>query len=747
MTRRALPPLVGLLVFGLLGVACGLPHIDDFKARPLAQTSFVYAADGSLITQLHAREDRVVLRYAQMPGSIRDAAVSIEDRRFWWHHGFDLRAIARAAYQDAAAGQVVEGGSTITQQLVKNLYVGNADTLRRKIDEATLAWQLEDRLSKRQILTKYLNTVYFGEGAYGVEAAARTYFAEDASDLTVPQSATLAGLITSPNHFDPFLNPTSAMGRRNVVLRLMHTQGYIGFREYHAALSTPLRVHRDARVAEQHYPYPYFVDYLKRWFLANPAFGATYADRKKLLFTGGLQIHTTLNPSLQEAAQGSVDAVLAYPHDPAAAITALDPRTGYVRAMVGGDPQAYWANRGTGRVNLATGAGGTGRHTGSAFKPFALVTALENGITPSTVFAAPSTIDIPEDGGGVWHVVNAEGGGYGSMTLEAATIYSVNTVYAQLIHELGADRVVSTAQRMGLRCCTRVGEPKTPLLPYDSAVLGTNDVNTLEMASAYGTLATGGQHVNPIPVSQITDAEGKVIWEAHPRPTQVVDPQVASVTDDILQKVVLYGTGTAANIGRPQIGKTGTADSHSDAWFVGAVPQLVTSVWVGFPQGNIRMEPPTTRITVFGGTWPAEIWRLFMLKAVSSLPARPFPTPAVGYVSVAVDVTQNPYCLPNPYTLPQNIRSLQFIQGTEPSKTCTTPTATHRVTIPSVIGLSQVEAAAALEQAGFYVKLAAMPSTQPPGTVISQSPSAGTSAQTTSTITITLAVAPPSPSG
>ncbi len=254
MTRRALPPLVGLLVFGLLGVACGLPHIDDFKARPLAQTSFVYAADGSLITQLHAREDRVVLRYAQMPGSIRDAAVAIEDRRFWWHHGFDLRAIARAAYQDAAAGQVVEGGSTITQQLVKNLYVGNADTLRRKIDEATLAWQLEDRLSKRQILTKYLNTVYLGEGAYGVEAAARTYFAEDASDLTVPQSATLAGLITSPNHFDPFLNPTSAMGRRNVVLRLMHSPGVhrlprVSRGALHPPAGTPRRTCRRAALS------------------------------------------------------------------------------------------------------------------------------------------------------------------------------------------------------------------------------------------------------------------------------------------------------------------------------------------------------------------------------------------------------------------------------------------------------------------------------------------------------------------
>ncbi len=366
------------------------------------------------------------------------------------------------------------------------------------------------------------------------------------------------------------------------------------------------------------------------------------------------------------------------------------------------------------------------------------MTALENGISPSTVFAAPSSIDIPLSNGQVWHVTNAEGSGYGSMTLESATINSVNTVYAQLIQLLGADKVVETAKRMGLRCCTRVGEPKTPLLPYLSAVLGTNEVNTLEMASAYGTLATGGQHVNPVPVISITDATGNVVWEAHPKPTQVVDPQVASTADSILQEAVLYGTGTSANIGRPQIGKTGTADTHTNAWFVGSLPQLTAAVWVGFPQGQIQMEPPTTRITVFGGTWPAQIWRLFMLKAARDLPVRPFPTPDVGYVSVAVDVTQDPYCLPNPYTLPQNIDTLQFILGTQPTKACDTPTSLDRVSVPSVIGMPQTGAQAILEQAGFYVDVSLTESTQPSGAVVYQVPAAGTRALQTSTITLTV---------
>ncbi len=587
MNRRALPLFAGIVVLASLTVSCGLPHLEDYKTRPLAQTTFVYAADGSLITSLHAREDRVVLRYAQMPQTVRDAAVSIEDRRFYWHHGVDVQAIIRAAYEDATAGRVVEGGSTITQQLVKNLYVGGANTFGRKVDEAALAWQLENRLTKQEILTRYLNTVYFGEGAYGVEAAAQTYFAEPARRLSLAESAMLAGLITAPNHFDPYINPDAARGRRDVVLRLMHQQGMIADRAaYRNALAEPLEVRHNTGAGQERYPYPYFIDYFKRWFLSNPTFGASYADRKKLLFTGGLRITTTLDPALQRAAQSAVRSILPYRSDPDAALTSLDPRTGYVRAMVGGKDKAYWSGTDAGRVNLATGAGGSGRQTGSAFKPFALVAALENGMSPSTVFSAPSSIDIPEPDGSIWHVTNAEGSGYGSMSLESATIDSVNTVYAQVIHQLGADRVVETAKRMGMRCCIRVGEPKTPLLPYDSAVLGTNEVNPLEMASGYGTLATGGQHVNPIPAISITDAQGNVVWQANPSPRQVVDPRVASVADDILQKVVLYGTGKSANIGRPQIGKTGTAQTHTNAWFVGAVPQLVTSVWVGFHRGR-----------------------------------------------------------------------------------------------------------------------------------------------------------------
>jgi penicillin-binding protein 1A len=726
-------------MLAVVSAACGaLPRLEDYRqhALPLAQTSFLYASDGSLITELHAGEDRVVLSRRQIPQSMRDAAVAIEDKRFYYHHGVDLRAIVRAAYADATEGRIVEGGSTITQQLVKQLYVGGAQTFRRKIDEAALAWQLEDQLTKDQILTKYLNTVYFGQGAYGVQAAARSYFGIDAKELTVAQSALLAGLIQAPNDFDPFAYPVHSRRRRNLVLRVMVEQQVLSAADFEVARMEPIELY--TTVTQERYPFPYFVDYFKQWFLSNPAFGATREDRYRVLFTGGLRITTTLDPDYQRWAQTAVHSVLAYPGDPSGALTAIDPRTGYVRAMVGGTDADYWnAKSEDGRVNLATG-GSTGRQAGSSFKPFALVAALENGISPSTVFPAPSSIEIPLADGQVWDVSNAEGSGYGSLSLESATINSVNTVYAQLIERLGADTVVEVAQRMGIRCCLRASNPKGQLLPYLSAVLGTNEVNTLEMASAYGTLATGGRHVNPIPVIGVTDSLGRLLWQATPKPKQVIEPEVASAAAQILQEAVLFGTGTAANIGRPQIGKTGTNQNYTDAWFAGAIPQLVAAIWVGFPQGQISMQPSTTRITVFGGTWPAQIWRLFMLKAAAEYDVHEFPTPEIDYISVAVDFTQDPMCLPNQYTLPQNIETLQFIGGTEPTRTCTTPTSLQSVPAPSVIGLSQAAAMELLEQAGFYVKVQIATSTQPPGTVISQTPSAGVSVYQTSTVTITV---------
>jgi penicillin-binding protein 1A len=736
--RRAIA--LGSLLLTVASTACGLPKLEDATPKQLAQTSFLYAADGSLITELHAGEDRVVLGYAQMPQSIKDAVVAIEDQRFWYHHGVDGRALLRAAYIDLKAGGYVEGGSTITQQLVKNIYVGNAVTLTRKIDEAALAWQLEEKLTKEQILAKYLNTVYFGEGAYGVQAAAKQFFDVDAKDLTLAQSATLAGSIRSPNDFDPAQHTKRAARRRTEVLDAMLAQGMIDQEQHDHAASEPVKLHPPGDVVQ--YDDAYFVDYFKEWFLSNPKFGETRPDRENLLFNGGLRITTTVDPQLQTYADRAVNSVLTYKGDPYGAMTVIDPRTGYVRAMVGG--RDFWDEHSpVAKLNLATG-GSSGRQAGSSFKPFALVAALENGISPQTVFAAPSSIDIPLDDGEVWHVGNAEGGSFGSLTLEQATIDSVNTVYAQLIERLGPEKLVEVAQRMGIRCCRRVSEPSgegSPLEAVPAAVLGSNEVNTLEMASAYGTLATGGVHVQPVPVISITDARGQTIFEAQSEGRHVVDPKVISVADGILEKVVSQGTGTNAILTtppRPQLGKTGTEDNYTNAWFVGAIPQLSAAVWVGFPQGQISMQPPTTRITVFGGTWPAFIWKAFMARAAAHMPVKDFPTPDVQYVNVSVDVTQDPLCLPNQYTLPQNIDSLPFIEGTEPTKTCREPSSAQQVSVPSVIGMAQSAAEQLLQRAGFFVEVRVADSTQPVGTVIAQSPQAGTSAYQTSTVTITV---------
>lgn len=741
--------IVVVASLGLFAQACAsLPTLEEERARatPLAQTSFLYAANGTLITALHAGEDRVLVRWEDIPEVMADATVAIEDQRFWDHAGVDLRALLRAAYVDLTGGRIVQGASTITQQLVKNLYVGNEETLSRKIKEAYLAWQLEQRLSKERILTRYLNTVYFGNGAYGVQAAARTYFGVDARELTLPQAALLAGLIRAPVRYDPVAHPVHARQRRNHVLDEMLEQGLIDRAAHDAAVATPIELaSRDGAGAERRYIAPYFVDYFKEWFLSNPRFGATVSERYDLLFKGGLRITTTLVPRLQTLAERAVRQVLPYERDPYAAMTVIDPRTGYVKAMVGGrdywDPDDPYA-----RINLATG-GSTGRQAGSAFKPFALVAALENGFTPSSPLNG-SYAAVPLPDGTVWRPGNAEGGSYGTISLESATVHSVNIAYVNLEIALGggdawagARKIVEVAERMGIRCCRRTTEPRTPLEAVPAAVLGSNEVNTLEMASAYGTLAFGGAHVQPTPVVRIETADGRVLYEAPRKAVQVVDPAVASVAVDILEKVVQYGTGTAARLYRPQFGKTGTEDLYRDAWFVGAIPQLVAAVWVGFPQGQISMQYPTTRIKVFGGTWPAQIWHAFMFNATRSMPVRDFPRPAGGveYVAVRIDITQG--CVANPYTPPSNIRTLRFIKGTEPTEVCTEPTSYQYLTVPSVIGMTEEEATATLRAAGFDVAVQPVSSDQPPGTVVAQDPSGGEKALQTSTVTIQVAEA------
>jgi membrane peptidoglycan carboxypeptidase len=519
-------------------------------------------------------------------------------------------------------------------------------------------------------------------------------------------------------------------------------QGMITQVDYNHVRRSKLKLNPE-KLEEDAYPAPYFVDYVKRWFLSNPKFGATYDERYAQLFNGGLRIETTLDPRMQDAAENAVNHTLTQSSDPYGALTAIDPRTGEIKAMVGG--RDYFSKHSQfAKLNLATG-GSTGRQAGSSFKPFVLVAALEAGLSPSKTYSAPGCIDIKqEDGKKPWHVCNAEVSGYGSLSIASATTYSVNTVYAQIIMDVGPEQAVKVAKQMGIRCCVGpdpenypVTQPIAPLLPVPSAVLGSNETNTLEMASAFGTLATGGSHVQPTPVSKVTDADGRVIFESHPDARQVIDPEIADKANQILATVVQSGTGTAANIGRPQIGKTGTAQNYSDAWFVGAVPQLSAAVWVGFPEGQKSM--CCTRIgTVFGGTWPAQIWRAFMARATARLPEESFPRGGVKYVAVTVDVSRG--CLPNRFTPPGLIKRQTYISGQEPTKKCTEPTSYETYPVPSVIGMSKERAQQELGKNGFGVKVIYEKSTtQKVGFVMGQSPGPGTDYLTSKTVTITVA--------
>jgi len=703
----------GVLLCGLFASCVRVPNLEDSlaNAQKLAESSYIYAADGTVITGLHAEQNRDVIPISQVPEYIQHAVVAIEDARFYSHPGVDLRAILRAMLKNTSQGRVVEGGSTITQQYIKNALVIRGRTLKGKIDEAALAWQLEQRYSKQEILGLYLNTVYFGEGAYGIEAAADTFFGKGAKDLTLPQGALLAGLIKSPTRYDPYSDPATALARRNLVIRKMREQGYVTPLDAAAASATKIGVR--AFSSTPRYPAAYFVEYVKDLIQRDPRFdalGTSVTDRVNELFKGGLRIYTTIDLRLQRIAEQASKAVLSYPKDPHNAFVALDPRTGAILAMVGGrnyfdtsDPNA--------KFNLAVQSR---RQPGSAFKPFTLVAALENGISLDHVYRGGSVIRL-QTPAGPWVVHNYESLSFGArLTLREATIKSVNVVYAQVERDVGAEKVVEVAKRLGIT---------SPLKPLPSIAIGTEEVSPLELASAYAPLANGGYAAPPVAVTKITDSSGKVLYDWGYQKKRVLSPQVVALTVDTLKDVIAKGTGRREQLGRPAAGKTGTADEYHDAWFAGMTPQIVAVSWVGFPRAQISMYPPYTRIKVVGGSWPGQIWKTFMMQALEGLPPIDFPVSVSQLVTVAIDVTRN--CLPNPYTPPALIQDQVFIKGTEPKSVCTQPT-TGTITAPNVVGRPRDSAQQQLEQAGYLVTAAvrSCPS-YPVGYVCAQTPAPG----------------------
>jgi len=609
MTQAAVVAVVGALLAGACSYA---PAGPELEGRRRAQSTTLLNADGSVLTTMDAGEDRQDVDLDALPRHLIDAVVAIEDARFWSHKGVDLRALVRAAVHNAEEGEVVEGGSTITQQYVKVALLDPSKTLSRKIEEAVLAVRLERRYSKREILELYLNTVYFGNGAYGVQAAAHEYFGVDAAALSVEQAALLAAVIRSPSGYDPRDHPRKAERRRNLVLRRMGELHLLPRGRVAEARAVPVVL--ASRTDGERYPAPQFVEQVKRFILRDDRFGATRAERQELLFSGGLRITTTLDPAAQLAAEQAVASVRPPAPGPDAALVSVEPASGAVRALVGG--RDFWGTAPGAKLDLATG--GPGRPAGSSFKPFVLAAALDEGIPLDRRYPAPSRIelDLP---GEVWNVENYEGGGGGSADLVEATAKSYNTVYAQLIEDVGPGDAVDMASRLGVA---------SHLEPYYSAVLGTNLVHPLDMAAAYATLANRGVRVAPSFVTEVTKADGQVLYRQRIRGERVLDGAVADRVTSVLQHVLADGTGVRARIGRPAAGKTGTGQEYRDAWFVGYTPELATAVWMGFPEEGTRsMVPPATALRVTGGTWPASAWQRYMSAALASRPVTPFPEP------------------------------------------------------------------------------------------------------------------------
>jgi len=627
------PVAFGLLGFGALALAYA--RIDLPKALPPIQTTFVYDRNDELLSTFHGSVDRTIIPLRQIPEHLRDAVIDVEDARFYDHIGVDLKGTVRAAWSDLVARETVQGGSTITQQLVKRVYAGRyvegdngvqdyvipPRTVKEKVREVLMAIKVERTFSKDTILAKYLNTVYFGHGAYGIEAAAQTYFGIPARRLTISQSATLAGILTAPEAYDPIDHPFDAKFRRDFALDRMVQYGHLEADradrlKRQACCGVPVSLQRgsDSQI-EAPGDSEYFVQYVRE----------TLARRygPAAVFGGGLEVTTSLDLGYQAAAEDAIESHLPSPGDPGAALVAIEPSTGHILAMAGGKDFA------TSQLNLATFRGGTGRQAGSAFKAFTLAEAMEQRFELDSRWYGPNTITIDDpicDGPeGPWEPENAEGGG-SSYTLQSATAHSVNTVFAQLIVEVGPDEVVDMAHRLGIR---------SDLPEVCAITLGSVAVNPLEMTNAYATLAGRGVRFRASPLLQIRSPGGRIYKDVVPKGRRAVEENVADLVTYTLQDVLDYGTGASARLSSwPAAGKTGTAQDNVDAWFCGYTVQIAACVWVGYPQGQIPLENVEGVPLVFGGTIPAAIWHDFMEAAMADKEEIEFPPPSFDQQTV-----------------------------------------------------------------------------------------------------------------
>jgi len=668
----ALLALVSSFFGMMMAVASDLPKLENREQFRSAKNSVLLDVHGKPLGILTGPRNVVLVDGAHIAPVMKQAIIAVEDRRFYRNEGVDLQGLGRALYSDLVAQRTVQGGSTITEQFVKNALAAQSNrTIFQKLREASLAFHLSRKWSKEKILTEYLNSTYFGNGAYGIESAARTYFGTKhlgcgqgkphpscASLLAPDEAAMLAGVVASPSAFDPVAHPRAGRARRDLVLRDMRDQHRLSVADYDAAIARPLPTEDQIIPPQEKSQAPYFTTWARQQILNR--FGPIKA------FSGGLSIRTSLDLPLQQAAQTAVGNWLSGPGQPSAALVAIDNRTGEVRAMVGGSDFAHSP------FNLATQGQ---RQPGSAFKPFTLATALEEGYTPGSVLPSMRKVfTVPHTGGRERFVVNNFESSYsGSNTLAGAMAVSDNSIYAELGIRAGTRRIAGLAQRMGIR---------TPVTHNYAMTLGglKQGVTPLDMAHAYETFATGGRLVTdpgigatprgPIAIHDVRDAGGRIIARNEPRYERILPAGVAANVSSILQGVVQSGTGKAAAIPGLAAGKTGTTENYGDAWFVGWNDRLTVAVWVGYPHKTASMRTAFRGGPVEGGTYPALIWHDFMTAALAIFeqrhPTAPPPAPSVS-----------PSTTPVPSTSTAPAASTPTAPPVTSTPTATTPTRTQ----------------------------------------------------------------------
>jgi membrane peptidoglycan carboxypeptidase len=667
--------VAGLLLAGmLLPIVGGVGLLartgaNDFESLPaeldelpLPQVSRILAADGSTLATFYF-QNRIPVTLNQVPEVMQRALIAVEDVRFYEHHGIDFKGALRALFHNGASGSVQQGGSTLTQQYVKNVLTENAlargdrkaaeqahaSTLTRKFKEARLALALEKKYTKRQILESYLNIAYFGDGAYGVGTAARHFFDEPVSKLTLAQAALLAGLVQSPEAYDPRTNPHAARDRRDIVLAQMAKYHFISSRAYTHALSRPIKLHLHVQGNGcETSAAPYFCDYVQHVIETSPAFGRTVAERKRLLLRGGLTIHTTLQPRVQHAADHAVRDYV-HPRDKsgiAAAEAVVQPGTGKVLALSVNRPYGQDAKKGQNTLDYAVdkqfGGGDRGFPAGSTFKLFVLAAALKQGIPLNTTIYAPpqTTVTGLTNCAGApvsdWPVHNAGDSEAGRFDLITGTWFSVNTFFAQLEQRTGLCAPVKLAESMGIR--QENGAPPEQIGPFTLGAANSG-YSALDIAGAYATMAAHGRYCTPIAITDVTNRAGKAIPVPEGNCDQVVDPGLADTVTSILNGVLTKTGATAAGVGepgRPAAAKTGTADNSWASNFAGYVPQMAAAVWVGDPKQLRSLNGLTIGGRpygeVFGATIAGPIWHDTMVEALRGVPVEPLPPADPRYV-------------------------------------------------------------------------------------------------------------------